>query len=208
MRHWKLTKKILVDVTKILLLGKRTVLRALLHIHRLFSHTSTHYLLNKLYIDDYCIWIQNVSDGVCESIGNEYNKIKKNIKKGDLNLNLINIENNNVEVEVEVDDDTNSTSSTTSRSIQGFTTNNNIDNINNNTEVITPKKRSSELLLLEHRLLRTHTHDHDHDPDHLHDNISSGGSNGIVDGNYSSESIAENGNRNTSRKLMHLIEEL
>lgn len=58
LRVWKLARKVLADVAKLLFLGKRAILKCLLRIRAVFEHTDTHYLLNKLYVDDYCIWIQ------------------------------------------------------------------------------------------------------------------------------------------------------
>lgn len=58
LRVWKLARKVLADVVKLLFLGKRAILKCLLRIRAIFEHTDTHYLLNKLYVDDYCTWIQ------------------------------------------------------------------------------------------------------------------------------------------------------
>nr|KAF6421215.1 SHQ1, H/ACA ribonucleoprotein assembly factor [Molossus molossus] len=39
-------------------LGKSAVLKCLLDIHRIFQETDPAYILNDLYISDYCVWIQ------------------------------------------------------------------------------------------------------------------------------------------------------
>jgi len=47
LRVWKLSRKVLADVAKLLLLGRKPVLKALLQVRRIFERTSTHYLLNR-----------------------------------------------------------------------------------------------------------------------------------------------------------------
>lgn len=81
LRVWKLGRKVLSDVTKILLLGKRTILKIFLQLYGLFEHTDTHYLLNKLYIHDCCNFIQQVSDRIFYTLGMEYNIAKTVFEK-------------------------------------------------------------------------------------------------------------------------------
>lgn len=38
--------------------GKSAVLKCLLDIHRVFQESDPAYILNDLYISDYCVWIQ------------------------------------------------------------------------------------------------------------------------------------------------------
>lgn len=40
--------------------GKACVLKCLLNIHKVFRENDPAYILNDLYITDYCIWIQKV----------------------------------------------------------------------------------------------------------------------------------------------------
>jgi protein SHQ1 len=70
-RSWDLTCKILGDVSVIFSLGKRCILKVLLKLRSIFEHTDTHYLLNKLYLDDYCVWIQSLNNDVI----NEFSKL-------------------------------------------------------------------------------------------------------------------------------------
>lgn len=91
-RNWKLSKRVLADVAKILLCGRRTVLQCLLRLHRIFRRTSTHYLINKLYILDFCLWAQSLSSSVFEAFGQEYNATKGSITKNDIELNIPAIE--------------------------------------------------------------------------------------------------------------------
>ncbi|KAM7062704.1 protein SHQ1 homolog isoform 1-T1 [Molossus nigricans] len=57
-RHFKLVMEAHRDTVKILQLGKSAVLKCLLDIHRIFQETDPAYILNDLYISDYCVWIQ------------------------------------------------------------------------------------------------------------------------------------------------------
>lgn len=62
LRHWKMGRKVLADVTKLFLLGKRPILKLLLQTFHLFQHTDSHYLFNILYLKDYCVWLQQNPD--------------------------------------------------------------------------------------------------------------------------------------------------
>ena len=65
-------------------------MKCLLRIRAVFEHTDTHYLLNKLYVDDYCTWIQQQqqddtphglhADSLYE-FAKEYNSAKSAIEK-------------------------------------------------------------------------------------------------------------------------------
>uniref|UniRef100_A0A8C3YSF5 Protein SHQ1 homolog n=1 Tax=Catagonus wagneri TaxID=51154 RepID=A0A8C3YSF5_9CETA len=57
-RHFKLVMKAYRDTIKILQLGKSAVLKCLLDIHKIFQENDPAYILNDLYISDYCVWIQ------------------------------------------------------------------------------------------------------------------------------------------------------
>jgi protein SHQ1 len=58
-RSFKLAKKCLFDVIEILSKGKRAILQCLLQMRRLFLDEEHRYLLNTLYLNDYCLWIQS-----------------------------------------------------------------------------------------------------------------------------------------------------
>ncbi|XP_028262509.1 protein SHQ1 homolog [Parambassis ranga] len=59
-RHFSLVSAAVRDTTKILQAGKACVLKCLLNIHKVFRENDPAYILNDLYITDYCIWIQKV----------------------------------------------------------------------------------------------------------------------------------------------------
>jgi protein SHQ1 len=83
LRVWKLARKVLADVARILFLGKRAILKCLLQLHALFEHTDTHYLLNKIYVADYCVWLQSsaLTDAALQSFAKLYNNAKGAVEK-------------------------------------------------------------------------------------------------------------------------------
>jgi hypothetical protein len=66
LRRWDLGTTCLTDVVSILMCGRRAALRCLLHVRRLLAHgdddSEMHYLLNTLFLDDYCAWLQMLPD--------------------------------------------------------------------------------------------------------------------------------------------------
>ncbi|RLV99627.1 hypothetical protein DV515_00009565, partial [Chloebia gouldiae] len=59
-RHFELVTRAFNDTVMILQLGKAAVLKCLLDIHKIFMESDPAYILNDLFITDYCIWIQKV----------------------------------------------------------------------------------------------------------------------------------------------------
>ncbi|XP_069722117.1 protein SHQ1 homolog [Phaenicophaeus curvirostris] len=57
-RHFGLVIRAVSDAVMILQLGKAAVLKCLLDIHKIFMESEPAYILNDLFITDYCIWIQ------------------------------------------------------------------------------------------------------------------------------------------------------
>ncbi|NXS94521.1 SHQ1 protein, partial [Jacana jacana] len=57
-RHFGLVTRAFSDTVMILELGKAAVLKCLLDIHKIFRENDPAYILNDLFITDYCIWIQ------------------------------------------------------------------------------------------------------------------------------------------------------
>lgn len=76
LRCWRLARKVLSDVARVLYLGKHCVLKCLLGIRSVFEHTDTHYMLNKVFMDDYCTWIQTVDADVIATLATQFNAAK------------------------------------------------------------------------------------------------------------------------------------
>ena len=67
-RNFKLSLKAVEDARNILKEGRTSVLKCFLQIYQLFNKSEPRYLLNQLYIQDYCIWIQKSSDETLTSL--------------------------------------------------------------------------------------------------------------------------------------------
>lgn len=52
-------------------LGKKQILKCLLHIKREFNNSEPYHVLNDLYITDYCVWIQAVSHNALQSLSEQ-----------------------------------------------------------------------------------------------------------------------------------------
>ncbi|MEE6502476.1 hypothetical protein FKM82_004531 [Ascaphus truei] len=57
-RHFHLVTKAVRNTGSLLKMGKAAVLKCLLDIHAIFQANDPAYILNDLYVTDYCIWIQ------------------------------------------------------------------------------------------------------------------------------------------------------
>lgn len=86
-RHWELSSKVLCDVISIFEKGKITILKCMLHVHRILNHTlESRYILNDLYLTDYCVWLQGVSESTFQSLTDALKKI--DVSKGDVDLDI------------------------------------------------------------------------------------------------------------------------
>ncbi|GBG34440.1 Protein SHQ1-like [Hondaea fermentalgiana] len=65
-RHLSLAARMLEDGAKVLQQGRRGLLRCLLGVHRIFARSDTFYLLNRLYVTEMAIWIQQVDAAVVD----------------------------------------------------------------------------------------------------------------------------------------------
>ncbi|XP_072328339.1 protein SHQ1 homolog isoform X2 [Scyliorhinus torazame] len=89
-RHFQLALKAVEDAVLILQLGKSAVLKCLLGIHKIFRESDPAYLLNDLYITDYCIWIQKVKSKKLASLAESLQNLK--VTKNDLGFELEDLE--------------------------------------------------------------------------------------------------------------------
>ena len=89
---WTFSKKILNDCFKILLLGKKCILRSLLQVRKIFEFSGNHYILNKLFIDDYCTYIQGVDRDALTLFGNEVRYFIRYVTKDKFGLRIVPIE--------------------------------------------------------------------------------------------------------------------
>ncbi|KAJ2998371.1 Hsp90 cochaperone shq1 [Globomyces sp. JEL0801] len=75
-RSFILCEKVFSDVVVLFKLGKLAILQALLQIKILFNTHDVLYLMNQIYINDYCVWIQQCSDKRIKSLASELNHFK------------------------------------------------------------------------------------------------------------------------------------
>ncbi|XP_072178404.1 protein SHQ1 homolog isoform X1 [Diadema setosum] len=85
-RNWDLCCKVLKDVRMILRLGCNQVLKCFFEVHRLLSNDEPRYILNDLYIADYCVWLQSTSNDKFAALEQEMGKVQ--ITKKDVGLDL------------------------------------------------------------------------------------------------------------------------
>lgn len=89
-RRWDLSMCVLSDVRKIFENGCVCLLTCLLDIHKMFNSSEPRYVLNQLYIKDYCIWIQQIKSTNFDTITKLFDDSK--IEKGLLQLDLEELE--------------------------------------------------------------------------------------------------------------------
>ncbi|KAJ2401881.1 hypothetical protein GGI23_001105 [Coemansia sp. RSA 2559] len=76
-RNWELCEKALEDVYVILKLGRRVVLKTMLEIKGLFDHHDVYYVYSKIFIDDYCVWLQtSASEQIFQSLAHQVHAIE------------------------------------------------------------------------------------------------------------------------------------
>jgi protein SHQ1 len=70
-RSFELSLKVIQDVVVLLKLGKRAILKAFLQIKSLLQVNETMYLMDRIFITDYCVWLQKASDKQIKSLASE-----------------------------------------------------------------------------------------------------------------------------------------
>lgn len=75
-RNWKLSLQVFEDLKYVLRQGHRLILKCLLSVRSTFIDTENRYLLNDLYINDYCVWIQYASKKKLEALVQFLEKIE------------------------------------------------------------------------------------------------------------------------------------
>ncbi|KAJ8660463.1 hypothetical protein O0I10_003921 [Lichtheimia ornata] len=89
-RNFTLCEKVLQDVYILFRLGKRALLKALLEMKDFFDHHDVYYVYSKIWLDDYCTWIQHASDHVLRTLAHELHHFTVN--KSDIGWDLEDIE--------------------------------------------------------------------------------------------------------------------
>lgn len=88
-RHFSLITSAVKDAAHIFQSGKACVLKCLLAIHKIFRENDPAYILNDLYITDYCIWIQRVKSKHVITLAEPLRKAKLHKSHLDLELEIL-----------------------------------------------------------------------------------------------------------------------
>ena len=89
-RNFNLCERVKKDIIYFISKGKALILKLLLNVKIIFEKSEPRHILNKIYLDYYCKWVQKSSDKIWEIILKNIKSIK--INKNDLKLNLLEIE--------------------------------------------------------------------------------------------------------------------
>lgn len=88
-RHHQLSLTVMKDVLHVVRMGRKSCLKCLLDVRRIFNRTpDSKYILNDLYITDYCVWIQRVKDKTLEKVAEVLQEAVERVSKADLDLDL------------------------------------------------------------------------------------------------------------------------
>lgn len=74
-RHWDLAAKCVDDVYACLRLGKRRVLQTLLAVKKRLDTTDPYYIYSRIWVNDYCAWVQFANDNVLRGLAHEVHKV-------------------------------------------------------------------------------------------------------------------------------------
>lgn len=99
LRQYELALHVLRETVALLRCGKRMVLKALLKLHRVVEKSETQYLLNTLYVQDYCVWIQSLQDAQLLGLSEQLVKHVDAFKKADSGWALEEIERSLLEAD-------------------------------------------------------------------------------------------------------------
>ena len=85
-RHMDLSKKVLTDTVIIFKLGKKSLLKTLLHCKDLLEHSENCYIFDRIWLSDLCVWIQSVPEEPIKSLASELHRFC--LRESDLELDL------------------------------------------------------------------------------------------------------------------------
>lgn len=90
-RSWTLAETCHRDVVAILSHGKKCILKRLLETYAIFNECDPNYVINDLFIKDYCIWIQKANSKTISSLAVALENVK--ITKENVGFELVDLEN-------------------------------------------------------------------------------------------------------------------
>jgi len=75
-RSWALAERCRGDVAAFLRVGKRMIVRCLLELKDILDHHEVYYIYSKIWVDDFCVWIQSVGDEVLQQLADSVTSLK------------------------------------------------------------------------------------------------------------------------------------
>lgn len=106
--NFELSLKVIDDLKMLLFIGKKMLLNFVLHIRNIFNANNPKYLLNNIYIDDYCVFVQQLDDKYIKDKLNELMQIKiyyEDLGFPDVEVIDFESDENNIDNEDDDDDD-------------------------------------------------------------------------------------------------------
>uniref|UniRef100_A0A3Q2XUJ3 Protein SHQ1 homolog n=1 Tax=Hippocampus comes TaxID=109280 RepID=A0A3Q2XUJ3_HIPCM len=89
-RHFSMVSAAVSDTAAVFGSGRACVLKCLLDIHQVFRQNDPAYILNDLYVTDYCIWIQKIKSKKLSALAAALQKVS--LQKRDLDLDIEELE--------------------------------------------------------------------------------------------------------------------
>jgi len=90
-RNWELSMQVVKDLERVLEAGRPSILHCLLQVRPIFNSSGGEfrYLLNQLFIDDFCLWIQQAGQqSLIDSMREELHKTIRRLSKESVGLDL------------------------------------------------------------------------------------------------------------------------
>lgn len=81
-RNWELSKLVYSDLIELVKKGKLWILKSLIECRETFIDEDCRYILNDLYLNDYCVWVQYVS-------GKRFDKMAKCLENIDITKDMV-----------------------------------------------------------------------------------------------------------------------
>ena len=89
-RNWKLSCQVLDDLRWLFAAGRKQMVKALLQVHQMLLESEPRYILNQLYIDDMCMWLQQVDEAVIAGLCDALQTLT--VTKEEVGLDLVELE--------------------------------------------------------------------------------------------------------------------
>ena len=89
-RNWELIDQVAKDTQQIFALGKRAILRCILDVKHVLEKDEVKYVMNQLYLTDYCVWLQTARETDIRTLAKRVWAVT--VEKDDVGFPLLQIE--------------------------------------------------------------------------------------------------------------------